>query len=839
VGEAEVRHGFIVRSLLAEHVDGTQVIDFNLSWKRGGFPQPSIVPTMERLARNISASQYKTWVSCHRSWWFDKVAKVRKRQMQAHVIGHATHSVIERYILGQAGSWEGLFPAGWNKGLDATESDWLQRMVRAGIEKGVIQSTPGSLVELPVAMLTAAHHVDARGLPLLCKAETYLDEQLVRRIAKFTTLYDGSPLPADWDRIPPFVGFIDHLLLDADPPLVADHKTAKNRRYATTVKKLAEDTQVIAYSAVPMILRPDVSSVMCRHNVYIKEEGGPDPYCVQVPITIEKTLKVWSEIRMAVIEMEQVRIAAPIINDPTNPFNRANNWQKVTSAIEAGCAQESCSAYGGCPYKDICYGRSSAEQVVKRLDSPDPLTLVQKPLPPSPPPKKFGLNLGNHMPFAAPKPQFAINQDVYVIDPDDATTQYRARITAIADQIALAIYPDPDVLPMFTTLAATYRITLPKEAVMPLPLPSVRIGSYYVSLKAAGTISEADMAWTPAVVPPSASAIPLTPALAPIGDVQKAMKRPERDGKFGFGGLPGTTAAGVVNPDAFKNHQPTGPGLQSGSTTPAAPPAAILPPNPPTTPGTATLTPPKVNAPLTGPTEAWAKVVRPGALVEVIPSEHSFWAQHSGKTALLRDATMGDNNTIMLTVEIEGAPYPEVDSRRFRLKAIEHQAVVAEPDPYVAALDQYRALIGKAVTVCFQSTLSSLNAELQAVDEEGITLIGKKYPWSDITAFNAMTPTDVPGSKEALKAAKAAIKASAAAATTAAIDPGTALDKAIDMIQVALNGGKVTKKVLEGALPYLQAAKAARGGSPILSGIDQYRQALTDVTAAIEALSAR
>jgi hypothetical protein len=793
-------------------------------------PQPPVVPTMSRLASNVSASQYKTWKMCHRAWAFEKVWKVRKRQMQAHVVGHATHSVIERYILGRSSSWEGLFPEGWNKGLDADESAWLQRMIRAGIEKGVIQSTPGSLVELPVAMLTAAHHVDARGLPLLCKADTYLDETLTRRIANFTTLYDGSPLPADWNRLPPFVGFIDHLVLEADPPLVADHKTSKNRRYATTPKKLAEDVQIISYSAVPMVLRPEVTSVMARHNVYIKEDGGPDPYCVEVPITLEKTVKVWSEIREAVVEMERVRTAAPRIEDPSNPFIRANNWQRVTSAIEAGCTKEACSAYGGCPYKDVCYGRATAEQVVRRLDSPDPLTLVQKRVIP-PPIKTFGLRptTGKPMPFAQPKPAFTLNQDVYVLDPDDATTQFRARITALpakeGDNISISIYPNPDIEPVFTSLPLTYRIALPKDAIFTVPLGTAQIKSYDAILRAAG-VAEAELTWSPAV-----SVAPTTPAGIPTVETVKAVTRTERDNKFGLpGASTGTVVvAGVANPD-YKPTPATGTALQSGPTPPG--------PNPATVPGIATLTPPKRNVPLTGPTEAWAKAIAPGALVEVIPNEHSFWAQHSGKTAIVHDVTLGDNDTRMFAIEIEGGPYPDVDSRRLRPKAVEQRPVTAADQ-----LAPFKALIGQAVVVAFKSTLSSLNAVLEAVDEEGITLIKKKYLWDDISAFNQMQPTDVPGSKEAIKAAKIAIKATAAATAAAsapAINPTTALDQAIEAITTTLNGGKVTKKVLEGVLPLLQAAKANQAHTaPDGDGTVGYLRALDHAQAAIEALKQR
>jgi hypothetical protein len=354
------------------------VVDFALTLRKP-------VPAMEKLAGNLSASQFKTWKRCKRLWFFTRVAGVKERQQQAHVLGHATHSVLERYILGQAGSWEGLFPAGWDAGLDAHERSWVQDVTRRGIERGVIQAAPGSQVEVPIAFLTPPEHADARGLPLLAKAETYLDDTLTRRVAKLTTLYDGQPLPSGWDRLPPFVGFIDHLMLRENPPRVIDHKTAKNRRYATTEGKLAEDVQVLAYAALPLVLRPEVGVIRCLHNVFLKDDSA-DPYSVAVDVTLEKVQRTWADIRQAAADMQLVREVAPKVVDPSNPFVRANNWQRVKSAIEEGCAQESCNAFGGCAFKDACFGRATAEQVVRRLDSPDVMGLVRKPAPQGPPP---------------------------------------------------------------------------------------------------------------------------------------------------------------------------------------------------------------------------------------------------------------------------------------------------------------------------------------------------------------------------------------------------------------------------------------------------------------------
>lgn len=773
------------------------MVDFSKHLKRN---QP---PTMHKLAANISASQYKTWKMCRRKWAFGKVWGIKEPSKQHFVIGHAFHAVAERYITAQAGTWEDLFPAAhvdaagthvpaWDAGLAPDESAWIQDMIRRGVQKGVLQADPGSQVEVPIAFLTPPEFADARGLPLLAKAEVYLDETLTRRISALTTLYDGSPLPVGWDRLPPFVGFIDQMLLHLDPPRITDHKTAKSRRYAATPKKLAEDEQVLSYAALPLVLRPDVTQVMVRHNINIKEAGGPDPYCVEVPVTYEKVLTTWNDIRQSAADMQLVREIAPkFVDAAKGPAARANNWQLVKSAVEEGRAQDACSAYGGCPFKDICFGRATAEQVVRRLDAPPISALIANAARPTvssthPSSGIYRLNIkpkDSAMVFgptaaAAPK----LYQDVYVLDPENATHQYRARVSATptkdGEPYFLALYPLPDVTPNWATLPSSYQISVPKAAILVIPHATAKVSSYYQALIEGG-VDAASIAWSTA----EAAGIP-APGAA------KMSERPAPDGQFKL------------------NLGPAAP--QPAATQPAAMPLPTQPAPAPPVVAAATAPPVPENPPLVGPLPSWVKGVTTGMVLVVNAGGpnvgHSYWGKPDkmGKHATVYNILPGDQaGTVLFDVTIDGDQHPNVDSRRF-LGPVAAAAPSASPTP----MAQYASLVGKLVVLTLKSIASPLNVVLEAVTLTGATVLSgqRTYPWEDITSIVEMTPASIPGSKEA-------VKAEALQTAVAAIDPSKALEQALEAVQAALNGGKVTKKVVEGILPLLVAAKAFQAGA--------------------------
>lgn len=797
--------------------------------------QAQVAPSLAKLALNTSASQHKTWKRCKRYWYLQKVCGLKERQRQHFVIGKALHSVAELYISGAVSSWDELFPAGWDKGLAADEAEWIRRVAAKAVQEGVWQAVPGSYIEYPIAFLVGDEFLDARGLPLLARAQTYGDEQGVRRIANLTALHDGSPLPRGWDRLPPFVGFIDHLILWDTPPVVGDHKTAKHRGYATTPAKLAEDLQVLTYAAVPMVLRPEVELVKLRHNVFLKsveDESMKETYPVSAEAPYERVRQQWREVIANSEEMAQVRQQAPRIVDPANPYRRADNWHKVKSAVEEG-RPSACKEYGGCPARDLCFGRCTAEQLIRRTDAPDPLDIVKKPASAGtatagPHASPFGLNLRpsttpttttqrSSMPFPKAAPVTPkVNDDAYVLDPDNAQIQLRVRVRALSadgQQATIALYPNPDVVPNFETIGRNYITEVPIGSLMLLPLATGKIVGYQDLLNGQGVTD--GLEWTPAA--PAATTAPAVAA------TKKPTDKPEPDGKFGLkvGGAVSVTAT-----------VPTS----------ATPPAA-------TPPAATTVEPLPTGAP------TWATGVRKGDRLRVLAQQRgsaqnvAYWSKLAGKEALVDDAPMpGDSaGSLVVTVYIDGQPYPDVNCWRFEpASAWEAPAAIGPTTVIPAALpDDLRqraaALKGAIVEIRLTSTGSPFNVQLEDVDANGIVFLsGQMRPtWDQIRSIELhRKPPGAPPTKEEKAAAKAeakaqkqaekeatkaAEKASAAAPTAPgptigqATVPGTdpkpgvapagALDAALNAIQAALNGGKVTRKVLEGVVPLLQQAK--------------------------------
>ncbi len=754
----------------------------------------AVVPTVKHVAKieaNTSASQHKTFDMCRRKWAFQKVWGVKEKERQHFIFGHALHSVAERYILGKTTTWEDLFPKAWNKGLDEYESNQIRTMATKAVERGVWQAVPNSVIEFPLAFLVGPEHVDARGLPLLATANTYLDEHEVRRISQLTTLYDGSPLPSGWNRLPPYVGFIDHMILWDTPPTIADHKTAKNRKYATTPAKLAEDLQVLSYAAVPLSIRPDVDLVRLRHNIFLKNEGAADPYVVPAVAPLDKVRATWDHIRSNATDMLHVRQEAPKIQDASNPYARANNWQKVKSAIEDGRTKDACEAYGGCPFKDVCFGRATAEQVLRRIDAPDIRPLIQQPEPvfglrgrpaPTAGPKQvynapsrfapadeldsiFTSNHTQEFHMAFSKPALApltINQDAYIVDPEDAASQFRARIIALTEtEASIALYPNPDVAPDFATLSTRYRETVPKESVLTLPHVSAKVKGYQDSLIAAGVTD--GLEW----------------AAAPIAAADKPISRPARDGAFGIKAAP--AAAPAPAPEKL----------------PAGTPEWALP------------------------------EVPNGLVLTVNPTTHLFWLKYAGKTAIVTGSGPGEiEGSTHLHVEIDGLPFYDANAHRFTPQT-------ASAAPTLPLSEKAKGMKGSLVSIRLTSTESPFNCVLEDVTTDGISFLNgqMKATWDQVKSIETFSLDKLPGappSAEQKAAAKAAAKAEKAAAKEATkpadapvtaqqavpgtesvptIEPGNALQNAIEAVQAVLNGGKVTRKALEGIVPLLQAAQ--------------------------------
>lgn len=749
-----------------------------------------------KIEANVSASQLKTKKMCARKWAFEKLLGLRQRSAQHFVVGHALHSVAERYLLRQAKSWADLFPPAWDKGLESHQSDWIKLMAELAVTKGMWQSSDQVQVEYPLVMLVGKEHLDHRGMPRVARATTYFDAEGVRRHGKPQCMYDGSPLPLGWDRLPPYVGFIDVAHLHSTPAQIEDHKTAKNKKYALNSEKLAQDLQVLTYAALPLSLRPDLDQVRLKHNVFLKDGEAKVPcYPVVAYANVAMVARQWNEVITEVEDMQRIRstFSAPA----GQPQPMMTNWHQVPCAIDVGKTKDACEAYGGCPFKDVCFGRASIEQVASRLNSPDPagayknrveamsfnvhgmrtkwLAKVSAELPAVPTltinqpadvatsalPKSTTppTTKERHMPFGPRNTQpapLAVHDIVYVPEPDNGAIQYKASIlnpgygapgepkTAI-----IAIWPDVNVQPDVFSLGKAFVVEdVPLVMISRTQFPGAQLTGYAEVGASTGAWTAADLSW---------KALPMTKkpeVVKPVAAVAEVTKVPDKkghDGKFG-GGFASRAAA--------------------------APAPAFVPPMPEAVPA-----------------PAFTPVV--GQVLRVLPNAgNAFWSALAGKEAVVDEVTMGANGEVV-TVAIANAPYPNVAAGRFELLRQPTGPVPAvvyvtegdhippgtidptkplPPSPTSEVnpdegptLATFEAMVGKIVSVRQVGIAVPLNGVLEKVTEHGIEMMGGSFKahWDKVESIELFVASEhQPGytPPKKTKEEKAADKAAAAVA---------------------------------------------------------------------------
>lgn len=742
-------------------------------------PAPAAVDTP-----SVSASQFKDFTRCERLWWFHKVAGIKEREKQHFVIGSALHGCAERYQIGT--SVGQVYRPGWDAGLTDDERDWVKKSVDYAISLGLWERIPGRLVEFPICMLVGP--LDAQGMPLVARSVVYEDDKGVRKIKPPTCLVDGSPLPPGALSMPHYNGFIDFLDLDLPAPLIGDHKSAKSRRYALTPEKLAHDVQMRCYAAGVFGLMPEAQIIRLRHNVFLKDPKAPTP-AYPVDTTVDRlAIEIhWQQVIAWSKKMQSLRKNFPAGEGPA----RADAWYQVDSAIQCGHPEE-CQGYGGCTFKDVCHGRCSAQQLLARIDL-DPAQPAEV---------KFGLrSKETRMAFGRPAPSFSAGMDVYVLDPENPSTQYVARIDILdtppnphnptgVPESTLCVWPNADIEPDFTSLGAVYRVCLPKSSLMLIPLPTAKVIGYEQGLRDSGVTE--GLEWKPAVK-------------APVTSVASVPVRPPPEVVFGLRPSSPTTATITE--------------IKADSVPPAPAPCPL--PN----------------------TGAETKV---GDMLVVAPSEAKFWKPLAGKSAKVVEIMPGEiPGNVLFSVEIDGLPYPDVLPSRFLL-----------PSNSMAALAHANA--GKMMHMVLDGGSLTLNTAIEAVYNDGFMILAgtRKVLWPQVESMElfdekkhvpvSTKDAEKAAAKEEKAAAKAAAKEAAkvekeAAKVTAEVtaevtspkNPIEGVNQAIAAVEEALKVGKTTRKVVEALMPplkhlkdlldsgYVQNAVPApmpSGGDPVMRG---------------------
>ena len=141
------------------------------------------------MIAHVSYSQIKTFTSCPRKWWINKIAGVATPSTPATELGSAVHTAIESYL---------------------------------------VHGTP-----FPV---TRAGQIATHGAHLLPAPGSCTREQVERAVL--------VPI-----GVLPFKGVVDFIDYRNNVPAIVDHKTTSDARYADTPEALAGDWQMLSYAA--------------------------------------------------------------------------------------------------------------------------------------------------------------------------------------------------------------------------------------------------------------------------------------------------------------------------------------------------------------------------------------------------------------------------------------------------------------------------------------------------------------------------------------------------------------------------------------------------------------
>ncbi len=234
-----------------------------------------------------SASQISTFKGCRRKWHFNSVQGIKAEPTASQQLGKDIHAQIEAFIKSRTPptdrrAWAGLATMGYDA-ADVLSTEAL--------------GEPGVHVEGEI------------NIPLSNAA-------------------DGTPRG--------FLGFIDHLdIRNPALPIVTDHKTTSDLKYAKTSQELEHDTQMLVYGWWVINQHPNATHVKLQHNA-IPTRGGTSAVLTHAVVTREHITKKWGEALAVMAEMDTYQT------------------KEVGDVPADGMKNGECERWGGCTYRAAC-----------------------------------------------------------------------------------------------------------------------------------------------------------------------------------------------------------------------------------------------------------------------------------------------------------------------------------------------------------------------------------------------------------------------------------------------------------------------------------------------------
>jgi hypothetical protein len=299
----------------------------------------------------ISPSSYKTFRSCRRKWYYQKVLGVPEGAGKKHlVLGSAVHLLLELYLR------DGVSPDQWNAD-HLREELWAEAYTPGQAERQ--QQTFDELVEQVIRIARS-------GVDLLRPARKAIKEG--KGAVELRLAGQCGPLP--------YLSFSD-VLFSEDPggrgiPAVYDHKTSSNPqgRYAhQTEEQVRRDPQLLFYAHAATDAEDRVDGVVLRHT-YFPTKGGNARY-IEGVATEEEINANWQKFE----HVAQLMLDTQAIERPE----------------EVAGTKSTCKAYGGCPFADVCPKTTNMENDPMPLDlsklkskttkTPPPVAKTPPPMP--------------------------------------------------------------------------------------------------------------------------------------------------------------------------------------------------------------------------------------------------------------------------------------------------------------------------------------------------------------------------------------------------------------------------------------------------------------------------
>ena len=235
----------------------------------------------------ISASQINTWRECKRKWAWSRLDGVEGERNVYAEKGVVIHEMLEA----------------WLKEAKPIDLDYVHTLSDETTFK------PG-----PIAAAGLKHLPQ----PKTCGTERYISVQTEK--VKYR-------------------GYIDFDDKNRSLPLVGDHKTTGDFKWAKTEDDLRKDPAATIYAAALIVEVEALTKKECNEVelnwIYYRTKGRPKSEKVSVVLTKAEVTRNFDDLDATALEIIEAR-------------------QNIKSALELEPNPKACDSYGGCPYRQNC-----------------------------------------------------------------------------------------------------------------------------------------------------------------------------------------------------------------------------------------------------------------------------------------------------------------------------------------------------------------------------------------------------------------------------------------------------------------------------------------------------